>query len=433
MEAEQEKNNLKQTKQQKAEKLAAQIMNLARDTIVVHMRFLDSALAALRPQPSAGLNGMAADGARIFYDPIFLLRRCRKDTNYAVRMYLHILLHSIFYHSFQYGRVEEELWDLTADIAVENTILEMELPAAALKTDEEARERLAKMKNEAGGLTAEKLYKYYKANPFYEEEKEELRRLFKKDEHIYWQAQEELFMTNEQWRKITERIKADLKTFSKGKSNSDSLKKNLAEATKEKYDYAEILRRFTVTGEDIRINDDEFDYIYYTYGLSQYGNIPLIEPLEYKDVKKIKEFVIAIDTSASCRGAVVQAFLNKTYTILKGTENFFNKINVHIIQCDSEVQSDTKITCDDEFEYFIRNGELKGFGATDFRPVFEYVDKLLEDGEFENLKGIIYFTDGYGVYPERMPDYETMFVFLEEDDAQPEVPPWAVKVILEEE
>ena len=44
-----------------------------------------------------------------------------------------------------------------------------------------------------------------------------------------------------------------------------------------------------------------------------------------KDVKKIKEFVVAIDTSASCRGKVVQAFLNKTYSILKRKSLHNNK------------------------------------------------------------------------------------------------------------
>jgi predicted metal-dependent peptidase len=127
----------------------------------------------------------------------------------------------------------------------------------------------------------------------------------------------------------------------------------------------------------------------------------------------------------------VKAFLQKTYSILKGTENFFHKINVHIIQCDNEVQSDTKITNDDEFETFMQYGKLRGFGATDFRPVFEYLDELKAQGEFENLKGLIYFTDGYGIYPERMPDYDVIFAFLDEDENRGPVPPWSLKVILD--
>ena len=209
------------------------------------------------------------------------------------------------------------------------------------------------------------------------------------------------------------------------------MEKNLEETTRDRYDYSEILRRFTVMGEDITVNDEEFDYIYYTYGLEHYGNLPLIEPLEYKETNKVREFVIAIDTSASCRGSVVRAFLRKTYSILKGSENFFHKINVHIIQCDSEVQSDTKITCDDDFETFMKYGKLSGFGSTDFRPVFQYLEDLERQGEFENLKGLIYFTDGYGIYPEKMPDFDVIFAFLDEDENREPIPPWSMKVVLE--
>jgi predicted metal-dependent peptidase len=264
-------------------------------------------------------------------------------------------------------------------------------------------------------------------------EKQEINRLFFRDSHHMWVPKEEYEINQQQWQKISERIKADLKSFTKSKSNTESLEKNLGEATRDRYDYSEILRRFTVMGENISVNEDEFDYIYYTYGLDHYGNMPLIEPLEYREDKKVKEFVVAIDTSASCRGEIVKAFLNKTYSILKGTENFFTKINVHIIQCDNQVQQDTKITCDDEFEAFIKNGKLTGFGTTDFRPVFEHVNELKEKGEFENLKGVIYFTDGYGIYPEQMPTYDVIFAFLNEDEHRAPVPPWSLKVILDEE
>ena len=237
----------------------------------------------------------------------------------------------------------------------------------------------------------------------------------------------------QRWMKISERVKTDLNTFSKSKSGAKTLETNLKEATKDRYRYEDVLRRFMVMGETVQVNDEEFDYIYYTYGLQTYGNMPLIEPLEYKDANKIKEFVIAIDTSASCKGEIVQGFLRKTYHILKSSETFFSQINVHIIQCDSEVRKDTKITNQKEFDAFCEKIELVGFGSTDFRPVFEYVRQLREEREFTNLKGLIYFTDGYGTYPEQMPDYDVMFAFLKEDEYAPKLPPWALKVVLDEE
>ena len=259
------------------------------------------------------------------------------------------------------------------------------------------------------------------------------KRLCKRDEHIYWEKKEELELSQAQWRKISERIRADLKSFSRDKNNAESVTENLEEAVREHYDYTAFLKRFMAMGEAMRVNDEEFDHIFYTYGLSTYGNMPLVEPLEYQESHKIKDFVIAIDTSASCRGATVQAFLKKTYNIMQESENFFSKINVHIIQCDSQVQQDVKITERKDFDAFLKNGKLTGFGSTDFRPVFEYVDELVRAGEFEDLKGLLYFTDGYGIYPEQMPSYEAAFIFLKEDDSAPKVPPWAIRIVLNEE
>ena len=52
---------------------------------------------------------------------------------------------------------------------------------------------------------------------------------------------------------------------------------------------------------------------------------------------------------------------------------------------------------------------------------------------FSNLKGLLYFTDGKGIYPAKKPPYETAFVFMKEDYEDTQVPSWALKLILEEE
>lgn len=417
--------------------LAQKIWNLSRDRLLMNLRFLDVALSSLRVQARAGSDRVSCDvnavgNAVIFYDPVVIIRLYKKNPANVTRLYLHILLHCIFSHSYKYDKVEQELWDVAVDMAVEHAVLGLGISGLETVGDTQRGTVLAQWKERAGTLTADRIYRKLKEERPGVSELLELGNLFKRDEHESWGAVETLEITQAQWKKISERIKAELKSFSEDKSDDKSILQNLEEATKEHYDYGDFLRRFSVSGEDIQINDDAFDYVYYTYGLSLYGNLPLVEPLEYKDVNKIKEFVVALDTSGSCRGEVVQAFLNKTYSILKSSENFFRKVNIHIIQCDSEVRRDTKITNDDEFEAFMRDGQLEGFGSTDFRPVFAYVDKAIEDGEFENLKGLIYFTDGYGVFPEHKPphNYDTAFVFLEDDYEKPPTPPWAIKLVL---
>ena len=101
----------------------------------------------------------------------------------------------------------------------------------------------------------------------------------------------------------------------------------------------------------------------------------------------------------------------------------------------AKVQEAKQITSKEDFERYITNMELHGFGGTDFRPVFEFVDKKINDGTLKNMKGMIYFTDGYGTFPKRMPNYDAAFVFVNErnnpDFEPPEVPSWAIKLVLD--
>ena len=419
----------------RARELAEEIIKYAKDSIMVNMRFLDVALYRLKPYPMEGIFGMGTDGASMFYDYAFIFRFYKKERTFIARTYLHSILHCIFYHMYQYDQVEAALWDIACDIAVENAIIELDLPSVTIKDDDIRREKIQEIAKLAGGLTAEKLYRYFRKYEPDPEEASEYRRLFAKDIHdIFWKEKKKVLTGEVDWKKISERIRTDMKTFSKNKAGrAGDFIKNLDDANKVKYNYKDFLKRFAVTGETVQVNDDEFDYIYYSYGLKLYENMPLIEPLEYKDAQKIKEFVIAIDTSGSCSLEIIRTFLENTYAILKSTESYFRQINIHIMQCDNSVRSDVRITNDDDFKKFMQNIKIEGRGGTDFRPVFEYVEELRNQGEFENLKGLIYFTDGYGVFPEYKPDFDVAFIFLDEDDNRPRIPAWAIKVVLTED
>lgn len=239
------------------------------------------------------------------------------------------------------------------------------------------------------------------------------------------------------WKQISERTKEDLLMFaSEWGQKTNTLKQYIREVNREKYNYETFLEKFAIMGENVELNDEEFDNIYYTYGLNIYKNVPLVEPLEYKEVNKIKEFAIAIDVSGSVKGDLVQKFIEKTYNILSKRENFFTKVNIHIILCDTDIKNDYKIANLEELKTVLDKIVLEGFGGTDFRPVFEYIDKLKKQGEYKNLKGLIYFTDGLGNYPTKIPDYATAFCFIKKDYDKNEkkisVPSWGIKIILED-
>ncbi len=453
-------------RQDKALRLADEILKLSQSTLMIKLRFLDMALSRFRLTPREGVLG--TDGRAFCYDPWRVLEMYRANRYDVNRLTLHSLVHCIAGHMFTDPAVDRRLWDLACDMAAENVVLELDVSA------EEAPERSGKMtelrrfSGKNGLLTAPRIYARLRSAQPGETRLRELETLFRRDDHTLWYqtagrlltgeepeeqegdepngrvpelrtaAADEVLPLNEEeenrrfWKYVAERIQTDLETTSvKYGAMAGTLLQNLREVNREHHDYADFLRRFAVSGETMKLDTDEFDYIYYTYGLTLYGNMPLIEPLEYRDTKRIKEFVIAIDTSGSVKGELVQRFVEKTYSVLMQQESFFTKINLHIIQCDAVVQEDKKITDREGFEEYLKTMQIRGLGGTDYRPVFEYVDGLIRAGEFTNLKGLIYFTDGFGRFPAKQPDYTTAFVFLNDELANPQVPVWAIRLVLQ--
>lgn len=451
---------------EKRNRLAADVLRLSRNTLLVNLRFMDAALSRLEAVPVEDIT-FATDGRYLAYDPRHVLRCYKQEKEVPVRDYLHIVLHCVFRHMFVDPTVLHPCWDLACDMAVEYSIASLGLKAASARREQQQQALFQKLQGEIGVLAAEKIYRYYLDKGLSPVELADLRGLFYADDHRIWymtdaekaalgiptagsgggrrvkddedadgDASGDLTAVGsaEDWESVARRMQVDMETFSKQQGDrAGNMMQNLREVNREKYDYTSFLKKFAVRGEAMRINDEEFDYVYYTYGLKLYKKMPLIEPLEYKEVKRIREFVIAIDTSGSVAGEQVQAFLQKTYNILQSTESFFSKINVHIIQCDADIQEDAKITSREEFDEYLKTMQIRGLGGTDFRPVFNYVEWLREKKEFQNLKGLIYFTDGWGTFPAKPPDYETAFVFVDDGMNNYEVPPWAIKLVLQKE
>lgn len=441
-------------KQKKIEKIAAEILQMSKNKLLVNMRFMDMSLNKIAPSPRPDITACTAcDGELYVYNPVHILTAYRIEENVPVRNFLHSVFHCVFKHFFVNTLINRELWDLSCDIAVESAINDLDLPFLNILHLGEQIQFFENFKKKINIVSAEKIYGYFLDKKLPPQTIEKLSVLFKGDDHLLWYMTEEqkaglrlygslntasltpfekLNMLAEGWSGIALRMQTELEAFGKRRgTEAGLLTQNLKEINRERYNYTEFLKKFAVRGEIMKINPDEFDYNFYTYGLKLYDNMPLIEPLEYKDVKRIRDFVIAIDTSGSTSGELVQTFVQKTYNVLKSTESFFTKINLHIIQCDAAIQEDIKITTQEEFDDYLKNMKLHGLGGTDFRPLFSYVNSLVDSDEFENLKGLIYFTDGFGVFPAKKPPYDAAFVFIDDENGNNyNIPSWAIKLVL---
>ena len=418
--------------------LGKEILRTARNELYLKMRYLDVALSSLRFQMDGEIGSIGTDGQGLYFHPGWLGGAYREDRKNVNRAYLHIVLHCLFGHLYLRGKRDPLFWDLACNIAVESIIDSLSYPCVRRAPSWLRKDVYRRLKSSTKVLTAQKIYKSLTAWGMSEKKRMELEAEFGADSHLYWPDPEKNKKrppneTENNWKQISEQMELNLDTFAQEEASaSGDLLEELRVANKKRYDYREFLRKFSVWREEIGVDDDGFDYAFYHYGLSMYGNMPLIEPQETKEVKKIEEFVIVVDTSMSCSGDLVRKFLEETYDVLSENESFFRKVHIRILQCDEQVQEDVRIERQEDWERYMQELKLYGGGGTDFRPAFAYIDSLIEQGAFQNLRGVIYFTDGYGTYPSRMPSYETAFVFIDDGSRDIRTPAWAIRLVLDE-
>ncbi|WP_051353746.1 vWA domain-containing protein [Atopobium fossor] len=473
--------------------LALRIMQLTQETLVAHNHFLAGSIALLRLEVQKQSQSFSTNGSTLFIDAHQVISAYLDEQQPPVHDYVHVLAHCLFLHPFVGTRVQRKAWSLACDIVAEMVVADIVGSRTGERGSKIEATLESLYDNFAGKLTAERLYHSFISGG-YSNMLSAWEPLFFVDDHSLWFTQdsqttpqqqrntdalnnqdsatglaahtpsknsftdsdkdscsdqqqptasptakdadfsltpEQIKRAEESWSKAAQSMRVDLETLSRKRgSKLRGLMHQLKVSQHEEVDYREFLRQFATYQEDMRLSEDEFDYVFYTYGLSLYKDMPLIEPLEYSNKNRIRDFVIVIDTSSSVTGKIVQQFVDTTYDVLCSTESFFEKINVHIIQCDLQVRSDTKITSVAEMNQWRRKIDLHGFSGTDFRPAFRYVQELRQKGEFDDLAGVIYFTDGWGTYPETMPPFKTAFVFYDEDHRPDLVPAWAIQLTI---
>ncbi len=453
--------------QNESEKLGKRILLAAKNEIYFDQPYLSYAIGSLGEKADLSMPTIGTDGELVRFRPIYLFETYLNRPLELNRIYIHILLHNLLFHPFS-GRehifryknmlpkrdendypIEDylsELWDLSCDICAEAVADSMNVQSLRMVESDFRNEWYKKLSDRLHAFTAQRLFKYFIENPPNGSELVRLEKEFKRDDHRFWEKLNDdekeaappdinyAPMTNlplkEVWEKAAKAVESELEhTGSVGTDESGRLSWNLKLVHLKRRDYKSLLSKYMVYREVASIDTDAFDVAYYQYGMQRYGNMPLIEELEGREERRIETLVVAIDTSASTKKSQVVRFLSETISFLRKREYFFKNAGIRIIECDDRIQKDTIINGVEDLSKYKDSFEVHGGYGTDYRPVFSYIAKLKKEGKLSGLKGLLYFTDGYGIYPAKVSDYETSFVFARgEDFDDTKVPDWAIRV-----
>ena len=400
---------------------AAEWFDRARSGLCAAHPYLGFALARLEPAAGERFTLPATDGARLWLNPGHLPE--------GPAALFHSLLHCLLGHLF-----DPQLSDLACDLAAMLYAADHAPELCPALDDPLFRDA----KRRCGGARdAAALMAVIDRDGFFSENRDALGALLALDDHGLWPSarREDARLSSAGGEGLSDRWWRAARGLGGGRqgagSSAASASERMTLGEGAHHDYARHLRRYAVSRENPRDDPDSLQPGWYAYGLSRYGNVPLIEPMEFREERKLEALAIAIDTSGSCARGLTKQFLEQTRDILLRERLFFGRFRLHILQCDAKVQRDDRIENLRQFQRYIDDLTVAGGGGTDFRPAIERVQALVRSGELRGLKGMLYFSDGRGIFPARPPEFEVTFVFLKYRYDPIDVPAWVRTLVLD--
>ena len=410
---------------------ALELAALSRDRICWQHPYLAPALERLKPELccDGGIKTFATDGEKFIFDPDWAREAFFRAPVLLDRALLHALAHCLLGHVYQ--RDGAAAMALACD--VQAAVLAAELAPEAMDAKGWPMRELTRRLGCDGSL--ETIAGLLESDAFARDNREAIRACVSIDTHALWprapMAQVHIGGDGDGWGGLAARLRRGAGGGAGYGTQAAGLRRTMRVDSADARALADYLRRYSVLRENPRDDPDSFQYAWYAYGMAHYGNVPLIEPLEYREERRIDALVIVIDTSGSCARRLTRRFLELVRGLLAETGLFFRRFNLRIIQCDAEVQRDDLICDMRSFERYIERLEVIGGGGTDFRPALQHIDELRAQGRLRGLKGVLYFSDGRGIYPAQAPDYEVTFVFLKHRFDAIDTPAWVRRLVID--
>ncbi len=400
--------------------VASEILDYSRINLCMDLRFMTQPVLSIDSVLLEGDGPYSSDSSHLYFYADRVISDYMEDPNMVSRAMAHMVMHLVLGH---FSNNLDKMQDLAEDMIVEYTLDMLDTPHVTVPGKDDRIFVFERLMKKAGApikeLMAAELAQVssWQIGTYPP--------LFVRDSH-----KERDGLDHPEWAEMSAQMMIEIEGFSKNlEGKSDALLRVLRLRHRKPSDYKAFLRKFMMARDRVRVDVNEFDPAYYTYGLYLYGNVPLIDAVEHSISPMIEDFVIAVDTSGSTMIGPVEKFVEEVYSIMEQCE-IDRRTNLHIIQCDYQVRADAVIKSRQDMKDFLNNLELLGGKGTDFRPVFQYVDDLIDEGQIKKLKGLIYFTDGIGEYPTARPDYPVAFLFCDDRYLERNVPYWAMKMMI---
>ena len=395
----------------------------AKAKLMLEHPYFGTIASALKMEQSDNIEAFLSDGTHLQYNDEYFDNASVEEVEFALA---NGAMHTVLGHKKRAGERYDWLWQLATDYTINAMLVKngMQLPDRA-----NFQERFS-------GMYAEEVYEMLRADIMNEE--------LSDDESLTEQAHNEQGKQNndrvsqegieapEDWNKDGERPRQSATSDGTNKRNTqtnknpvqhkddeepseeiEALKKELQEHFEQIFQ--KLNRQGTLPKElkyvvpeyfSHRVDWRELLYGYIaSYAKSTYSFVPPNMKYLYRGIylpglsSDLLRIVIAVDTSGSVDDALLGTFLGEVSSIMQSYPNY----EIDLITADAKVQSHKVFLPGEALDY-----EVSGGGGTDFRPVFEYIGQQIS---YPTL--LLYFTDGFGMFPEEEASYDVMWVMPE--------------------
>ncbi len=338
--------------------------------------FFGALMLFARIIPSKSIETAATDGKTIFINEDYLTSLRSSEQN---ALLLHEVLHMALLHCIRIGRRDRLIWNIAADIVVNGLIgmnTSFQLPDGAIinygfkdESAEEIYEALLKNKEKIK-LSMPDIIEFDEENDDLNTEK---------------MSTEEI---EGYWKDAIQVVENTVNNDSNGSDQGNlpaGLSSEIKNILEPEVDWRHALWKYVgKTNSDFDDLDRRFIYKgLYLEGLLTDG----------------LEIFVCIDTSGSVSNKLLSQFAGE----LKGILSSYPHVKCILYYCDTYLDGPYEI------DHIDKLPPTKGRGGTSFTPFFKALSKS-DEGFSEINKAAIYFTDGYGDFPEKQPDNPTMWL-----------------------